>query len=131
MKPGGNTVDCVFLRGIRLYGYHGTHIEETRLGQRFELDIEARLDLRPAGESDDLTKGVSYTDLFEVARDVVEGEPLNLIETVAHRVATRTLERFPPVDSVVVEIRKPSAPVQTGGLDHTGVRIERRREAGQ
>lgn len=121
------TVDSVFLRGLSLYGYHGVHPEETRLGQRFELDIEVRLDLHPAGETDDLHRTVSYSDLFAIARDVVEGEPRNLIESVAEEIARRAMHDFQSVQSVTVEIRKPSAPVRTGGLDCAGIRIHRTR----
>lgn len=121
------TADSVFLRGLSLYGYHGVHPEETRLGQRFELDIEVQLDLHPAGETDDLHRTVSYSDLFAIARDVVEGEPRSLIESVAEEIAGRALHDFHSVHSVTVEIRKPSAPVKTGGLDCAGIRIHRSR----
>lgn len=120
-------MDCVFLRGMQFYGYHGVHPEETSLGQRFELDIEARIDLRAAGTNDDLQQTINYSELFAIAQSVVEGEPRNLIEAVAHTIAERALQTYPMLESVLVEIRKPSAPVRSGGLDHVGVRIYRSR----
>jgi 7,8-dihydroneopterin aldolase/epimerase/oxygenase len=120
-------VDCVFLRGLQFYGYHGVHPEETSLGQRFELDIDAWTDLHDAGSSDDLHKTVNYSELFSLARSVVEGEPKNLIEAVAETIAVRAFEQFPVIQSISIEVRKPSAPVRSGGLDHVGVRIYRTR----
>lgn len=119
--------DSVFLRGLTFYGYHGVHPEETRLGQRFEVDLDARLDLRAAGETDGLEKTVSYSDLFAVAQAAVEGEPRSLIESVAATIAERALHQFPMIQAITIEIRKPGAPVRTGGLDHVGVRIHRTR----
>jgi 7,8-dihydroneopterin aldolase/epimerase/oxygenase len=121
-------VDRVFLRGLQFYGYHGVHPEETRLGQRFELDIDVDVDLRGAGRSDDLEQTVNYSELFALAKDVVEGEPLNLIEAVAETIAMRAMSQYPMIESVTVEIRKPSAPVRSGGIDHVGVLINRTRE---
>jgi 7,8-dihydroneopterin aldolase/epimerase/oxygenase len=123
----GLNVDCVFLRGLQFYGYHGVHPEETSLGQRFELDIDASIDLRDAGSSDDLQKTVNYSELFALARSVVEGEPKHLIEAVVETIAERAFEQFPVIESITIEIRKPSAPVRSGGLDHVGVRIHRSR----
>lgn len=120
-------VDRILLKGASFYGYHGVHPEENRLGQRFIVDIEAHCDLRHAGESDDLEKTVSYSDLFNIARDVVEGPPRSLIESVAEAIAAAALERHSLIEAIDIEIRKPSAPVKTGGLDHAGVRLHRRR----
>lgn len=120
-------MDSVFLSGMQFYGYHGVHPEETRLGQRFELDIEVQIDLRDAGTDDNLGQTVNYSELFAIARDIVEGEPKNLIEAVGELIATRMLTTYPKIEAVVIEIRKPSAPVKSGGLAHVGIRIHRTR----
>jgi 7,8-dihydroneopterin aldolase/epimerase/oxygenase len=120
-------VDSVFLRGMQFYGYHGVHPEETRLGQRFELDIEVQTDLRDAGTDDNLERTVNYSELFAIARDIVEGEPKHLIEAVGEMIATRMLTAYPEIEAVFIEIRKPSAPVRSGGLAHVGIRIHRTR----
>ena len=120
-------MDRVLLRGLQFYGYHGVHPEETSLGQRFELDIEIELDLRRAGTSDDLQYTVNYSEMFALAKEVVEGEARNLIESVAETICQRALAQYSMVECLTVEIRKPSAPVRSGGLDHVGVRIQRTR----
>jgi 7,8-dihydroneopterin aldolase/epimerase/oxygenase len=120
--------DRIFLKGASFYGYHGFHPEENRLGQRFEVDIDAFCDLSRAGESDDLHETVNYSDLWEIAREVVEGPPKALVESVAEAIALEILDRHLLVDAIEVEIRKPGVPIKTGGLDYVGVRIHRRRD---
>lgn len=120
-------MDRVLLRGLQFYGYHGVHPEETSLGQRFELDIDVEVDLRAAGQTDDLRYTVNYSEMFALAKEIVEGEAHNLIESVAETICQRALAQFPMVECLTVEIRKPSAPVRSGGLDHVGVRIRRAR----
>ena len=53
-------MDKVFFHEMMFYAYHGVYPEESRLGQRFTVDLELGLDLRPAAESDDLAKTVNY-----------------------------------------------------------------------
>ena len=80
--------DRITLEGMVFYGYHGVNPEERELGQRFVVDLELEKDLSAAGLSDDLTQTVNYASAYKLAREVVEGQPCNLIETVAERLAT-------------------------------------------
>lgn len=123
--------DQILLEGMIFYGFHGVHDEERQLGQRFVVDIEATCDLRPAGASDDFRQTVSYSDLFRLAREVVEGPPRALIEAVAEAIAGATLDRFPAIESIVVTVRKPEAPVKGSVLGSVGVRIQRSRARGR
>ncbi len=117
--------DRILLKGMVFFGYHGVHRAERELGQRFVVDLELTKDLREAGLSDDLARTVDYAAVYGVAREVVEGEPANLIETVAERLASALLERF-PVEAVRVRVWKPWAPVKGSVLDSVGVEIHRK-----
>lgn len=121
------TGDRILVEGMIFYGYHGVHAEEQRLGQRFVVDIEAACDLRKAAASDDVEATVSYSDLFRAARTVVEGEPRKLLETVAESIAADILKSFPPVEEIVVTVRKPEAPIKGSVLKSVGVQIRRER----
>lgn len=120
--------DVILLSGLSFHGYHGVLPEETRLGQRFIVDIEMRVELREAGSTDDLTKTVDYTLVYDDARKIVEGPPLKLIEAVAARIAARILAGY-PVRSVRVRVRKPDVAL-AGALEFVGVEIERTQPAG-
>ena len=122
--------DEVLLEGMRFYGYHGVNPEERALGQRFSVDVAIEADLSPAGMSDDLSKTVNYSKVFKRVREIVEGEPRDLLESVAEGIAAAVLDDFPPATAVTVTIRKPGVAVREAILDAAGVRIRRRRAAG-
>ncbi len=119
--------DRIFYRGIVLFARHGVKAEEEKLGQRFEIDLDCRLDLAPAGKSDDVGLTVDYGAVYTVVRETVEGERFFLIEALAERIAERLLARFAAIAEVRIEIRKPAAPVP-GVFDTVGVEIVRRRK---
>jgi dihydroneopterin aldolase len=120
-------VDRIILAGMRFYGYHGVYPEEARLGQSFTVDVELYLDLRAAGQTDDLRKTVDYGKVYATVKRLVEGRPFKLIEALAEHVAAQVLEGFAPVAEVVVRVHKPNAPIP-GPLDAVTVEIRRRRE---
>lgn len=121
-------MDEILLCGMQFYGYHGALSEETALGQRFVVDVSLRCGLHEAGQHDDLNLTVNYADVYHVVREVVEGAPKRLLEAVAEGIAAKVLERFSRVQSVVVEVRKPGAPIQ-GVFDTVGVKVRRSRQA--
>lgn len=102
--------DRIVLRGLRARGRHGCLPAERELGQEFVVDVALGLDMRPAAAEDDLLRTVDYGALADRLVAVVEGEPLNLIETLAERLAAVCLES-PQVEEAQVTVHKPSAPV--------------------
>jgi dihydroneopterin aldolase len=117
--------DKIVMRGLAFYGYHGVVPEEKRLGQRFIVDIEMTCDMRDAARTDDLARTIDYVTVHRDVREIVEGPSLNLIETVAERIAERILASF-AADSVRVCVRKPDVPIPAAP-DSVGVEITRRR----
>jgi dihydroneopterin aldolase len=102
--------DRVVLTGLRAWGRHGVFAHEREDGQHFVVDVALSLDLRPASTSDDLSRTVDYGVLAEAVVADVQGEPLNLIEALAERVA-QTCLREPAVTEVQVTVHKPEAPI--------------------
>jgi dihydroneopterin aldolase len=111
------------LEGMVFYGYHGVRNEERSLGQRFVIDLAVWKDLRAAGASDDLAQTVNYASLYHVVAGIVTGQPLNLIEAIAERIASAVLAQF-PVEAVRVCVRKPDVPIP-GVLEGAAVEIYR------
>ena len=116
-------VDRVFVRGIQFYGHHGVSEEERRQGQRFLVDVELNLDLRPAAGSDELSASIDYAEVLRMVRQVGEKEQYRLLETLAERIAALLLERF-PVATVRVRASKPAPPLP-GAFESVGVEISR------
>jgi dihydroneopterin aldolase len=98
-------MDRLLLHGMVFFGHHGAGAAEREVGQRFVVDVELEADLRPAGMSDSLADTVDYPRAYEAVRLVVEGQPQNLLESVAEQVAERML-RFPPVQRATVRVSK-------------------------
>lgn len=61
---GEMTGDKLVLRGLKFHGFHGVKEEEKKLGQKFVVDVDAWMDLQPAGVSDCLTDTISYTAIY-------------------------------------------------------------------
>lgn len=124
-----NEPDVIFLERMQFFGYHGFHAEEQRLGQRFEVDLSIETSTKAAGLTDELPDTVSYSRLYVIARDIVEGAPKRLIEAVAEEIALAVLREEARVESATVTVRKPNAPIRGAVFGAAGVRIRRDREA--
>ncbi|CAN1256159.1 Dihydroneopterin aldolase 1 [Linum perenne] len=120
-------VDKLVLRGMKFHGFHGVKKEERSLGQKFLVDVDAWMDLRPAGESDQLTDTINYADIYRIVEEVVEGPAQNLLESVAERIARTVLVKYSVISAVLVKIGKPHVAVR-GDVDYLGVEILRRRD---
>lgn len=120
--------DKVLLEGMVFHGYHGTLNAERELGQRFVVDLALYLDLGPAGRSDDLTLTVDYGEAHRRTREIVEGEPVGLTETLAERVAAALLSDYPTIAAVQVKVAKPQIRLEGTVLTGSAVEILRSRE---
>lgn len=108
--------DRIRLDGLRVRGFHGVLPAERRDGQDFLVDVVLHLDLRPAAATDDLVSTVDYGELAERLAAVVAGEPVDLLETLAGRLAEVCLE-LPLVRRVEVTVHKPQAPIRVRFAD--------------
>ncbi|MEV7806871.1 dihydroneopterin aldolase [Microbispora sp. NPDC088329] len=104
------TRDAVRLTGLRARGRHGCLPAERELGQEFVVDVTLRFDTAPAAAADDLTLTVDYGALAAELVRIVEGEPVNLIETLAERLAEACLAHG-LVEEAEVSVHKPAAPI--------------------
>lgn len=117
--------DSIVLTGLRVRAHHGVFDFERADGQDFVVDVTAWLDLSVAAAGDDLGATVHYGELAEEVVAAVERDPVDLIETVAERVAATVLAHE-PVDAVEVTVHKPQAPIAVPFAD-VAVRIVRSR----
>jgi len=115
----------ILLSGLRVRGYHGVHQDERRNGQDFVVDAALDLDVATAATSDDVTDTVDYGDLAVALTDVVAGPPVNLLETLASRLAEVCL-LDPRVSAATVTVHKPQAPIPVR-FDDVAVTVRRTR----
>ena len=122
---GGVPGDRITLRGLRARGHHGVFEHERRDGQEFVIDAVLWTDTTAAAEADDLAGTADYGALAGRLVAVVTGEPVNLIETLASRLAAACLAD-PAVHEAEVTVHKPQAPIPFP-FDDVAVTIRRGR----
>jgi len=105
------------------FGHHGISPEEQSLGQRIEVDLEVETDLGPAGRADDPSLTIDYSELYRLTKEVVEGDPVKLLETLAQTVADRVRYDF-DVSAVWVKVMKPGAPIEGSVLRYAAVEVQ-------
>ncbi|WP_373599496.1 dihydroneopterin aldolase [Paraclostridium bifermentans] len=119
-------MDKILMNNMGFYGYHGVFKEESILGQKFFIDMELYLDTKEAGLTDDMNKSVSYGEVYELVKNIVENKRFNLLEALSENIAKEVLKEFSLIKEVMVRVKKPEAPVP-GIYDYFGVEIRRKR----
>ena len=110
MTDQASPIDRIRLTGLRVFAHHGVLDFERENGQEFIIDLEIAVDLAPAAASDDVTKTIHYGELAEAVYAAVQADAVDLIETVAERVAAIALG-YERALQVTVTIHKPAAPI--------------------
>ena len=119
--------DTITITGIAGIGHHGVFAHERENGQPFIVDVEISLDTRAAAASDDLSRTVDYGEVAEAVHGLIVGDPVDLVETLAERIAAACLA-WPAVEQVIVTVHKPQAPIAVPFTD-VAIRIVRARDA--
>jgi len=104
------SADTITLTGVTATGFHGVYPDERRDGQRFIVDVVLHLDLAPAAASDDVADTVHYGELADELVAAIERDAVDLIETLAERLAQLCLARE-GVHRATVTVHKPEAPI--------------------
>ena len=111
MTTHETTPDRLAVRGIEAFGHHGVFDFERREGQQFVVDLVLALDTREAARTDDLQQTVDYGSLVTKVKAAVESDPVDLVETLAARIADVCLAD-PRVGWAEVTVHKPDAPIE-------------------
>lgn len=104
-------MDEIYIKGLKIFAYHGVNPEETENGQEFELDITMYADLSNARKSDNLDDTINYAKARKVVNAAMCDKPYKLIERAAEEVAARLLAEFSALKKVDVMLKKPNAPM--------------------
>lgn len=123
-----DVLDEITLTGLRVFGRHGVFEHERRVGQHFVVDVTLAVDTSVAARTDDVADTVHYGEAAERIAAIVGGEPVDLVETLAQRIADALLT-YDAVQRVTVTVHKPDAPIDLDFAD-VSVTIRRSRPAG-
>ena len=118
--------DAIFVNGLVLHAYHGVMPHEAKVGQPFVLDLVLDIDLGEASCTDKLKHTVCYDLLVKTVSEAFCTRLYRLVEAAAGAVADAVLDRYQPVRSIRITIRKPHAPI-AATFDDVGVIVTRAR----
>jgi 7,8-dihydroneopterin aldolase/epimerase/oxygenase len=109
--------DHISIKGIKGFGFHGVFEFEKRDGQDFYVDLEIELDLTAAAKSDKLEDTIDYSVFTKITKEIITGEPVDLIEHLASNIAETIKTIFPQIIAIAVTVHKPDAPVKEDVTD--------------
>lgn len=118
-------MDTIKIKDMRFFGHHGVFEEETINGQFFRINAKLKINTHPAGATDELEKSVSYADVHETCKKIVEGKPYKLLEAVAHQLAEQILQEYELIEEATIEVIKERPPI-TGFCGEASVEITRK-----
>lgn len=119
-------MDKIIIKDLKLFCYHGVNPEEKENGQNFVFDITAFIDLDLPCKSDNVDDTVSYAKIIKTVRRVAQSEKNDLLERVAQRVADELFNEFCKIQSLIIKLKKPEAPINAD-FGYVAVEIERTR----
>jgi FolB domain-containing protein len=116
-------MDQIIIRDLLAHGVIGVSEQEREKAQDILINLTLTVDLRPAGESDDIHDTVSYSDVARKALALAESAHRYTVEALAADLANLCLAE-PGVQKVRVRVEKPDVLSFTRSV---GVEIERTR----
>lgn len=116
--------DQIKLKNLEVFANHGVFPEETKLGQKFLVDVTLYTDTRKAGFSDELSESVDYGAVSHFIANYMKEHTFKLLEAVAEHLAEALLLQLPKVNRVDLELKKPWAPIALP-LDTVSVAVSR------
>lgn len=117
-------MDKIKIQNLEVFANHGVFLEETKLGQKFLVSVVLYTDTKAAGMTDDLTKSIHYGEVSHFITDFMKKNTYQLIESAAEQLAQAMLLTIPNLKKVLLEIKKPWAPIGLP-LESVSVEIER------
>ncbi len=116
----------VFVKALKLTATVGVHEHEKRAPQRLIVSVDLTVKEDPTGHGDQLEKVVCYSDVVERIQAICKSGHVNLIETLAERIAESCLADQ-RVLAVRVRLQKPDAIADCASV---GIEIERLQTVG-
>ena len=119
--------DKIFLTGAQFFAHHGVSDKEQQVGGRYAVDVELTYDVSRAAKLDDLAHTISYSEVYDTVREIVQGKSHRLVESLAEQIADTLLARY-PAETVMVRVKKQPPPID-GIIDAAGVEIVRTKKS--
>jgi dihydroneopterin aldolase / 2-amino-4-hydroxy-6-hydroxymethyldihydropteridine diphosphokinase len=106
----------IFIKNLKLFGYHGVNPEEKINGQDFIFNAAVTLkedcEKPDIALSDDISHTVNYSEIIAVVKDVNSSKKFDLLETLSKKIAQNILDFSPLISEVKVTVEKPNPPIK-------------------
>lgn len=119
-------MDKIYLNDCRFYAYHGAMKEQQVLGQIFVVDLCMSVDLKKAGQTDNVEDTVHYGYVYESVKAEVEGTKHALIEHLGQAICDKLFNEFSKINAITIKISKENPPI-AGHYTSVSVELERSR----
>lgn len=115
-------MNCICVKGIRTFSYHGCLPEETKIGGYYEIDVELFCDFKKSALTDDLSLTINYVEVNKIVEEEM-AIASKLIESVAYRILERFKNNFHQLEKTRIEIKKINPPID-GDTNYVSVIVE-------
>ena len=96
-------MDQIVIKGLEIFANHGVFKEEQEKGQIFVVNATLYFDTAKAGRTDELSDSVDYGKVCESIKDFMTQYRMNLLETIANRLARKILMAYPEIEAVTLD----------------------------
>jgi len=115
-------MECVELKKMNFYAYHGVLEQEKIVGNNYRIDLKLFLDLSVAITSDKLSDTINYADVFKLVKEEM-AIPSQLLEHVAGRIVKTIKQSYPQIARVKIRLAKINPPLE-GELQEAAIIIK-------
>ncbi len=117
----GLNVDKVYIEGLTFQTTIGFYQWEKEIKQTLVIDLAMGWNTAQAAENDELAKTLDYAAISEAVVEFANANPVDLIETLAERIATFLMAEY-HIPWLRLKLMKPTA---VHNASTVGVEIER------
>ncbi len=103
--------DEIHIEELQTFAHHGVYDFETRDGQNFYINAVLYTDTKKAGKTDELTDSTNYGEVCQFLTDFLTTNTYKLLEAALEHAAEALLQKFPLIQGVELELKKPEAPI--------------------
>ena len=104
-----HTATTIFVSGLEVQASIGVHPHEHESAQAIIIDIELDMGAAPTPQDDLLAETFDYSLIADKAQEFAQEAHVQLVETLASRIAKWALSEDKRVQSCTVRIAKPHA----------------------
>lgn len=117
-------MDKIIIKDLVVFANHGVFEAEAVLGQKFLVSAEISVDMHKPGRTDSLENTIHYGFVSQEITKFLTENRFQLIEACAQQLAEHLLIAYPLMQEILLEIKKPWAPVHLP-LDTVAVQVRR------